>query len=275
MTHPPIADLFQDAPDTFRMRWKRDAPDEYFGPSPERDRLLRERARRLDESPAECVALQEDGAPLLAEAESLARNWVPPGPGDAAAAEEESHHPLDRLEALGRRLEPDLLVVGPGDDGRMRLLGGCLCFPTGWCLRERLGESIERIHGVVPGLNAAIGPAIETFLARLRPGIAWRRHNWGLAATDTLNLHPSRGLPAPDARATLDTTWLRVEHQALLALPESGGVLFGIRLALHRLDTLDGEARTGLARALEGMPDELLIYKRLAGARDALVRQLD
>src|SRR6185295_11123743 len=112
------------------------------------------------------------------------------------------------------------------------------------------------IHGVVPGLNSALASPIHQFLQRLKPGVAFHRDNWGLAATDELNLHPARALPPPAPPVSLDRLWLRVEHQALVALPRTGGVVFGIRIALHRLDEVarDSGARAGLKRALASMP---------------------
>jgi hypothetical protein len=69
--------------------------------------------------------------------------------------------------------------------------------------------------------------------------------------------------------------WLRVEHQALVALPRSGGLVFGIRIALHRLDTLArSEIAPRLRQALETMPSQLAGYKRLDLIRDEVVRKL-
>ena len=95
---------------------------------------------------------------------------------------------------------------------------------------------MEFIHGPVPGLNAQLGRSIDTFLAKLTPGAAWLRHNWGLSRSPELNQHPSRPLPRLDDSAALADAWLRVEQQALMALPASGGVLFAIRIAMHPLD---------------------------------------
>jgi hypothetical protein len=147
-----------------------------------------------------------------------------------------------------------------------------------------LGHTLGFIHDVVPGLNPALGAPIDQFLARLRPGMAFLRDNWGLSATDELNLHPARRaeLPAlprpgePTHALSLAKIWLRVEHQALVALPESGGVLFGIRVAVHRLDevTQDRRVAAGLARALRTMPAELASYKRIDGVRQALLTKI-
>src|SRR5690606_26589249 len=163
------------------------------------------------------------------------------------------------VAALGARLEPDVLFLSRDvGSGAFRLRGGALCFPTGWALEEKLGRDMDFIHGVVPGLNAALGGPIQQFLAKIKPGIAFLRDNWGLAATDELNLHPARGLPAPAGEVKLDRLWLRVEYQALMALPRTGGIVFGIRISLHRLDTIaGGPVAAGLARALETMPAEM------------------
>ncbi|MEO7599343.1 MAG: heme-dependent oxidative N-demethylase subunit alpha family protein, partial [Opitutus sp.] len=157
-----------------------------------------------------------------------------------------------------------------------RLSGGALCFPTGWALTEKLGHPLEFIHGVVPGLNAALASPIDQFLSRMKPGGAFLRDNWGISATEALNQHPAMRLPAPDAPVALDRLWLRVEHQALVALPLSRGIIFGIRISNHRLDQLreDAELSSGLARALSTMPAPMAAYKRLSDIRHELVAAL-
>jgi hypothetical protein len=180
------------------------------------------------------------------------------------------------LCALGRRLEPDVLFLSPDAAGEPRLRGGVLCFPTGWALREKLGGTVEEIHGIVPGLNRALGPALGQMLVRLSPGEARGRSNWGLAATPELNLHPALGRPAPTPPAALDRLWLRVEEQLLAALPGTKGLVFAIRIELIRLDELvrDPAAAAGLARALRSLPAPLAAYKRLDTVREPLLALL-
>ena len=74
----------------------------------------------------------------------------------------------------------------------------------------------------------------------------------------------------------LDRLWLRIEHQALLALPRTRGVLFGIRIALHRLDVVarDPAAAAGLRQALATMSPEMARYKRLDGIRARLIESV-
>lgn len=180
------------------------------------------------------------------------------------------------LADLARRWEPDVLFLAPDEASELRLAGGALVFPTSWALEEKLGHTMREIHAPVPGLNAALGPRIDRLLARLPIGSAWYRANWGLAATAELNLHPALNRPAPELPLRLDRLWLRVEQQALLAMPRSRGVVFGIRIELRRLDGLldDGQMAAGLSRALRTMPDDLANYKRVRAVRNALIEAL-
>lgn len=259
----PLADLFPDGDYRFHLTLRRGEPREFFRPRDATGRVRAERRRWLAAEPGQYTALLPPGAPLLTEFAEMCAEWAISPPGSAGE--------------LGALLEPDVLFLSPDATGAMVLQGGALCFPTGWALSEKIGHPVDFIHSVVPGLNAAIGAPIRQFLAKLKPGIAFQRDNWGLAATDELNLHPARALPAPGFPVALDRLWLRVEHQALLALPRSGGVVFGIRIALHRLDQLrrdDPAAAAGLRRGLATMPVDLLRYKRLEAVRDAVVERL-
>ncbi|HVS52171.1 MAG TPA: heme-dependent oxidative N-demethylase subunit alpha family protein [Opitutaceae bacterium] len=260
-----LAALFPDGDYRFHLTLRRGEPAEFFRPRDPAGSIVAERARWIAAAPARYAALTPEGEPLRSEFAALALEW---GACDATAAAS--------IATLGAALEPDVLFLSADAAGDFRLRGGALCFPTGWALKEKIGHSLDFIHGVVPGLNPALASPIRQFLAKLKPGVAYVRDNWGLAAHAELNAHPSRSLPAPTPPVALDRLWLRVEHQALLALPRSGGIAFGIRIALHRLDELAGDAAviSGLKRALASMAPELAAYKRLAAIRAELLARL-
>ena len=258
---PALAELFPDADFRMHLTLRRSEPAEFFRVPDGTAPILAERARWIDDDPSRYTALTAEGAPLLREFAALAAGWG--GPAVATVAE------------LGRLFDCDILLLSADNEGEFRLRGGALCFPTGWALQEKLGLTMDEIHGVVPGLNPALGASIRQFLARLRPGLAYHRDNWGLAATDELNLHPVRAFAAPELPVALHRLWLRVEHQALIALPQTRGIGFGIRIALHRLDEVARSAAApGLRRALATMPPELACYKRIDRIRDQVVRLL-
>ena len=257
-----LAELFPAGDHRHHLTLRRGEPRDFFRAWDAAGRVRAERARWLAEEPARYAALAAEGAALLAEFSALCAEW---GVAEGGT-----------VEALGGALEADFLLLSPDAAGDFRLRGGALCFPTGWALEEKLGHTLDFIHGIVPGLNAALAAPIGQFLERLKPGAAFHRDNWGLAATDALNLHPARGLATPDQPTAPDRLWLRVEHQALVALPRTGGVVLGIRIALHRLDAVarDPAAAAGLRRALLTMAPEMAAYKRIERVRDEVVSWL-
>jgi hypothetical protein len=209
------------------------------------------------------TALRPEASPLLDELRSLAPAW-----GLA---------PFDDVQGLGVACEPDVVLLAREGEGRFRLQGGALVFPSGWALEEKLGRTIGDIHGIVPGLNDALGPTIDRFLSKIVAGPAYLRANWGIAAHAELNAHPARNLPAPGLPIAFHRLWLRVEHQALIALPRTGGLVFGIRIVLHRLDSAVRERgfAAGLARALRTMPPDLAAYKRIDVISEVLATRLE
>ncbi len=258
---PALAELFPEGDFRLHLALRRGEPGHFFSPRPGREEVLAERARWIERDPARYTALTEAGLPLLRELASMAGAWGVP-------------HFTDVVD-LARFFDCDVLMLSPDPAGEFRLQGGTLCFPTGWALEEKLGLTLDEIHGVVPGLNPALASPIRQFLGRLKPGLAYLRDNWGLAATDELNLHPARAIPAPELPVSLERLWLRVEHQALVALPQTGGIVFGIRIALHRLDHVAGTAAgAGLRNALVTMPSALAAYKRIAGIRSEVAALL-
>lgn len=167
------------------------------------------------------------------------------------------------------------MLLSPTDSGTFVLRAGCVCFPSGWALEEKLGRPLEEIHGVVPGLNAVIGAKIHQFLARLKPAAGWFRSNWGLSSSPERNQHPTRAVNQLSAATPPQSVWLRVEHQVLTGLA-GGGVLFGIRLENTALTEIysDDLLRRGVHRALATMPGEMARYKNLTAIRPALLDYL-
>jgi hypothetical protein len=267
-----LADLFGGGDFGFHMRFRTLPIEEFFRNSDSRGHLLQERARWLDSHPEWHAALLPGAEPLVAEAAALAATC-----GVRAPSSTEQPNEWQRWLELGKAWEPDVLLLKPDSAGELHLLAACVCFPSSWDPSEKMGRPVAFIHEAVPRLNDSIGKQIDTFLRRMRPGQAWMRANWGLSRSAELNLHPSRNLARLDANVTAEEFWLRVEDQALVALPETGGVLFGIRLRIIPLNELNGDAaaREGLRRAIATMPDSVAAYKGILPARNRLLSLLD
>lgn len=243
----------------FDMGLRRGSPDYFRNTGP--PDLLGERQALLGENPAVYAASLGAAEPLIRETANFAGSLGIPLVEGASAAR------------LGSAWEPDFVLL----DDALQVQAGCVCFPSFWSLPEKLGQAIDLVHAPVPGLNAEVGAKIRIFLERLKPGEIWERWNWGLAATAERNCHPVMRRPRLDATASLATTWFRVEHQALVRLPESGAILFGIRIQSSTLEeeaTASPEFAGSLKRLLETMPDAVLDYKGLAACRESLTRLL-
>ena len=258
--------LFPDEDYRFQMRFERGKSVDFFARSARSETVLAERRHWLRNDPKTYAAILPPGEVLLDEVVELASEWNGFTPPDSSTA-------WQKCLALGGFWEPDYLLLKGDTDHAIRLYGGCLCAPSSWRLNDKLGQPIEFIHGPVPGLNANIGAAIHKFLAALKPGAASLRHNWGLSRSPELNQHPDRQLPLLDPNVSAEEVWLRVEHQALIALPKSGGILFGIRVVNHPLNEVKANelATARLGRALETMPEEMARYKNLAVARGRIL----
>jgi hypothetical protein len=257
-----LEDLFPDEDYRFHLTLRKGDLAEFFT-APDAAALA-ERRRWLTDDSDRCVAFLPAAEPLLAELEHLATVW-------GARVRERTGSGAERLAWISREFVPDVLLLPRGEANAFTLAAGAVCFPSWWSLAEKIGRSLDEIHGPVPGLNPALGGTINQFLARLRPGAAYCRVNWGLTATPELNLHPNRARPRLDSVRNSTHAFLRTEEQIVAALPVSGGVLFGIRIRLNPLaDVLSRPAlRAGFHRALRTMPDDLIAYKGLAGVRAA------
>ena len=274
--HTNLTNIFPEEDFRLKMRFHRDSPEEFFAQSDKAEPVRSERRRWHEATPQTCLAMDPEAAPLLHEVVKLADQWeVLPEKSDLASSLQLD--PLALCRWLSEQWETDFLLLRPDSNGVFRLRGGALCFPSHWDLHSKMGCTISDIHHPVPGLNEALGKSIDGFLARIRPGISWERHNWGLSRSPELNQHPSRDLPGLDESVELDEVWWRLEDQSLVALPESGGILFGIRVTVHPLREVREHpaARRGLQQALKTMPDEMATYKGIRNARMRIIELLE
>ena len=281
-----FAELFPDEDFRFHMAMQRGKAEDFFQHTAGHAALMAERRRWFASEPKVYSAALPQCEPLLDEFIELARSWEtaampdfsPPSTGGWKHTARPDNVALPvRCIGLGESWEPDFLLLKANANGVFHLLGGCVAFPSSWSLEEKVGKPMEFIHGRVPGLNSQLGQSIQSFLSKLQTNSnAWLRHNWGLSRSRELNQHPRRTLPRLDASVMLDEVWLRIERQALMNLPRSGGVLFGIRIELHPLANVkeDTVAAQRLARALRTMPGEAAAYKGLATARERLLELL-
>ena len=188
--------------------------------------------------------------------------------------------PYPPLLVAGGLVQEDLVVMRRDDTG-WRLVAGHLCFPSSWRLHEKFGKALQEIHTPVPdfGRDTRNATIIERMFDNLRPEQPVMRWNWSLHADDTLH-HPHSAGQWRFGDEKIDSLYFRLERQTLHKLPESGDILFTIRIYLDPLEVMEMQPNAAeLARALisqlNAYTPQQLDYKGLTLERDRLIARLE
>lgn len=183
------------------------------------------------------------------------------------------------LEAASRLVQEDLVLMRRGDNG-WRIAAASLCFPSTWVLAEKFGRSMEAIHAPVPGYAERMGPRIGRIFDNLQVDRPVLRYNWSLYDSPALFV-PRRG-PRRWIKEAVDpdaNIFIRIERQTLRRLPQSGDILFTIKVLVDPLGAIRRHRdRVALAesmhRQLLALNADELAYKGLTETRDKVAAAL-
>jgi hypothetical protein len=253
----------------------------------EKNALIAARRDDVFKARGDTMAAQSETLRLLAEhlPAAFADVYRRQGPGIAIAGTNkpvqlDDADPAPLLTA-SRLVADDLVLMRKHDDG-WRLVAASLCFPSYWSLHEKFDRPLAAIHAPVPGFAKGTRKAalIERMFDNLKPGMIVGRSNW--SAHDNGGLfrpqpHPSHLFADEDDLAALAKMHLRCEDQTLCKLPETGDMLFTIRVATDPMAGIfdhDGLA-TSLAARLRALDADGCGYKGLQSGRDLLAGWLE
>ncbi|MFT4076297.1 MAG: DUF3445 domain-containing protein [Asticcacaulis sp.] len=187
--------------------------------------------------------------------------------------------PYPPLLVAGGLVQEDLVLMRRGQNG-WRLAAAHLCFPSSWRLHEKFGKALQEIHAPVPdfGRDTRNANVIERMFDNLRPEQPVMRWNWSLHADDVLH-HPHSAGQWRFGDEKIDSLYFRLERQTLRRLPESGDILFTIRIYLDPLAAMEAQPNAAeLAQALisqlQAYTPAQLDYKGLTLERDRLIARL-
>ena len=188
---------------------------------------------------------------------------------------------LDPLEIAGRLVQEDFCLLRLSPEGPI-LTAAVLCFPSRWRLHDKLGHPLAAIHGPVPIYAERLARPVDRLIATLREGKLVERLNWSVTDDPALSQPVGkhfRRTHNPDITAANagETLFLRVERQTLGLLPNSGAVVFGIRVHVYPIARIAAvpEVAARLADALRALPEEMRAYKSLPPFESALLAYLD
>lgn len=209
-------DQFRDGELTLKHRLFKDCPDAVFA----------------------CLPHADDAAH---EAAHVVAEWMRV---HAGVNVDWSVHPHP-LAAVSLHVQEDLALM-VFRDGDWHLDALSLCFPSLWRLSDKIGKTTGAVHGPVRHYENDLSRKVDNFFSRLKPDTPVWRRNLTVKPYPFLHL-PTPTLPMPPHGVTVaadgSPLWLRSERQTLRALPESGALLFTIRVqmtpARHLLERRD------------------------------------
>ncbi len=184
------------------------------------------------------------------------------------------------LVTAARLIQEDLVLMRPGPDG-YRLVAACLCFPSSWSLAEKFSQSMTGIHENVPGFNGQrMGLMVARLFDNLKVGQFVGRFNWSIYPDGELHHPLPKQIHLTIQETALSRLFLRVERQTLRRLPDSGDILFTIKIHHDPLAALESQEdrdvlASQLAVQLMALDDDQLDYKGLTQGREALVAALE
>ncbi len=183
----------------------------------------------------------------------------------------------DPLLPVSWCVQEDLCILQEAD-GLYSLTAASLCAPSYWRLLDKIGRPIDAIHAPVPGYREALAGKVNRFLQVLTVERPVWRGNWSVVSSDRLyqpGLEEQAGVDDPDSVGK--TCFLRMERQTLRRLPETGAVLFTIRVTVTALQDLceEPEVLADLQKAIAGLSAAEREYKSLHRLEPALSTWLD
>jgi hypothetical protein len=185
------------------------------------------------------------------------------------------------LLTASRLVQEDLCLMRDGPGG-YRLAAASLCFPSSWSLTEKFGQTLDGLHGNVPGYPDFLAGRMARIFANLKTELPVSRLNWSIYADDDLHHPQSKARPRHWVADTGEPihAFIRVERQTLRRMPVSGDILFTIKIYVDPVEAFrthpDGaHLARGLAEQVRSLNAGQLAYKGLTESRDRLAAALE
>ncbi|MGV0911773.1 heme-dependent oxidative N-demethylase family protein [Martelella sp. FOR1707] len=270
-------------------------PDKWLEPGADLARYLAEKDRLLATRREEIFRAEDDSLAAGREALALIAGHLETRHDGLYRRDGGKLHFLDRAVALddpatpplltaGMLIEDDLAILIKRED-RWHLAAGFIAFPSSWSLTEKAGRPMEEVHADVPGFSAGTRNAalVARIFDNLKPGLPAERFNWSFKGADALAMPVSKHLPEDPFRPVrpIAANFMRVERQTLTRLPETGAILFTIRIYMDPAEAIIRHPErkaiaTAMIGQLQGLSAEERGYKGMMDADiDALIAWLE
>ncbi len=202
-----------------------------------------------------------DEASLPAQQEAL--QWIM---AQASFLELPLDDPEPPLLVAGRNVQEDLVLMADDYASGYPIMAGVVCFPSGWCIAEKIGKSVWDVHQPVPEFARLAATKTVKLLRGLKPLRPVWRMNWGVRSSAALDQSPQRLAQLESTAVPIDRSnagqrcMFRVERQTLTRLP-GGAILFTIHTHQTPLENLTAPQRAMLCGTIASCPKATLRYK--------------
>lgn len=194
-----------------------------------RDRLIRTRRAVVYRCLPEAEAAAQEFSDLLGETVKTLPGFQKRGQwiwrADGVRVDMQADAPLI---FAGQCVQEDFCLLMKFGD-QHRLVGGVVCFPSGWNLAQKIGRAVTDIHTPVKAY-APVAQTVERMLSALRIEQPLGRANFLIYSDAELHQPYPEGWQKPlDSRPF---RYVRVERQTFRRLPQSQAIVFGIHVAV-------------------------------------------
>jgi Haem-dependent oxidative N-demethylase, alpha subunit-like len=155
------------------------------------------------------------------------------------------------------------LLEASGD--RYVMTAASVCSPSNWVLREKIGQTVDFIHEPVPDYDKVLSQRVNRFLSGLGTERVMLRYNWSIQAGNELFWRDDLKENITAVEIDNPNAYWRIERQTFIRLPDSGAIVFGIRLFLHSFAKLQLQSgfNESVTKLVSQLPEKQRVYKGL------------
>ena len=167
---------------------------------------------------------------------------------------DDSDYP-DLIAEMSLNIQDDLCLIE--SKGKQRLIAACICSPSYWDVRTKIGKPLNEIHSPVTSLEEKIGNRISTFIKQAPVMKPFARQNW-LIHGDTSRFH----LKEEEPLKTHPSEWfIRSEKETLCRFHEEYS-LFTINVLFEPLKEIFEypKQKQALVKSLEKLDNDEADY---------------
>ncbi len=161
-------------------------------------------------------------------------------------------------------IEEDICLLEKKNDNYV-MTAASVCSPSNWRLEQKIGASVDTIHVPVPGYAEILSSRVNRFLGGINSNKVMMRFNWSIQTGNELSWRDDQTEATTQQSNPTENLYWRIERQTFIRLPQTGAIVFAIKIFLHSFDSLrqiEGFEQS-ISKLLARLPDSEKHYKGL------------